>query len=263
VQRNLLYNVFASEWSDEWRLNVKTLCRYAPAFNGRKLVMIKSDWTSHKPDVVEAAFADLGPDVEFRHFENDRRKGEIVGFIDTLAELASTDPDEITFYAHTKGTKYNKLVEYAMQAIRQWRNRMYFECLHDIDRIEEVLKESTSCGSHLTRTPYSELNCPWIFAGNFWWVRHDALFGAKNWRDLDANFWGVETYLAKHLSVDSAQSFYSESVDTVYLPTVRYRCIEGHVFEVKLDEPRAHYPCSKCSSKSVYVDMPDLCLDSL
>lgn len=203
--RNLLYSVFATYWSDEWRLNVERLNQYADVFNGRKLVIVRTDANTVLPSVVEKAFTFP---VEFRHTTNDPLRWESHLFLGTLGELYSLREDEITFYAHTKAVRHKGPADF-IRWIRIWRNRMYDECLGDLTRVEKVMETAACAGCYRTiefKEPYTPA---WFFAGTYWWLNHAKLFSA-NWQPAMLKPHDIEAYPSKVFSRKDSACFYGD-----------------------------------------------------
>ncbi len=264
--RNLLFNCFAPHWSDEWRLNVERLCEYADTFTGRKLVLIKTGPDTVHASEVAGQFARLGNDVEFLQVQNDPALGEVTGFADALSELASVDPNEATFYAHTKGTKYRDHPDIFMRAIRRWRNRMYHECLSDPARIDRVLGEYACCGCF--QRPHHALlgESQWHFAGSFWWVNHARLFTRDDWHEVDQTFYGTEAYLGYRFPVEDTHCLYqSNRRHNLYATRGHFRCLCGHEFEadMKLSQQPIKV-CRACSKRRAsFVGLVEMEADAL
>lgn len=199
--RNLLYNCWAPNHSNEWKPNIERLCSYSNVFNGRKIIVIKTDQNTAPVQEVKDCFKPLGPDTEFVEWPNSPKLGEVAGFIPNLSKLYSLRDDEATFYAHTKGTKYVHIEVPNLAAIRRWRNRMYYECLNDPNRIESLLETHDCCGGFKQDglAPPLPQSVKWHFAGTFWWVKHSSLFSHVNWKSVQNHFYGVEGYLGRIL----------------------------------------------------------------
>ena len=257
--RNLLYTCAATTHSEEWRLNVERLCRYASAFNGRKLISSRTGEGIHPPEVIEKAFAPLGSDVEFEHVPNDIYQAETVGFMDLLKRLESDNPNEITFHAQTRGTRYKMLAEPFMESIRRWRNTAYDECLKDIPNIEKVLSKAACCGCFMERKPLVGTG-KWYFWGSYWWVNHKALFTRLGWDQLPRkDYLAVEGYLGSLFTVDEAKCLYGLDPPDLYAAEMEFRCETdgcGNQFK-KVMKRWATLPeiCAKCRKRrAVSVD---------
>jgi len=206
--RNLLYNCCPIKGSEHvTRDNIEHLCKYGKIFNGRKIVLIKTGEIMEDPNDVRPLFGSLG-DIEFVLWPNDPVLHEVAGFIETLEKLESKRSDEATFYAHTKGVSHTKSVSQKIKktespevyriAVRQWRRRMYSDCLRYPERIDEILKSYSACGSYLISTvqrvtPRAYAN--WIFAGTFFWIKHSVFFSHPKWKEIRQDNYGIEDFL--------------------------------------------------------------------
>src|SRR5436190_6007055 len=156
-------------------MNVERLNRYAGVFNGRRIVLLKTGKGLHPPEIAKEAF---GFDTEFIEVANDPELGEVAGFIDALRLLASEDPNEATFYAHTKGV--TRAYSSQLTSVRLWRNKMYEKCLGDISVVEEALSKYGCAGCFKVNkgifNESSSLNVPFHFSGTFFWLNHAKLF---------------------------------------------------------------------------------------
>lgn len=263
--RNLLYNCCPSDWSDEWRDNVARLCRYPEAFNGRKLVIVRTGENMRSIDDVRAEFRRgwLDADVEFLEIENHTKLHEVHRFIETLELLQSVDPNEATFYAHTKGVRYDGVPERRMDSVRQWRNEMYDGCLADIPKIERALQSHPCAGCFMQANPvdqvvtnyflegkpltksrmeelkaeaakggkHTALLSKWHYAGTFWWVKHSSLFTLPNWRFIIPSRYGVEAYLGHLIPLEDAHALNDLPSFGLYSNLGTYECGNcGNVF---------------------------------
>lgn len=248
--RNLLYSCFAAKWNDEWQLNLVQLNKYTPIFNGRKIVIIRSDENSISPKRVEQEFKFP---VEFRHVKNDTALWETPYFLETLDELKSLREDEITFYAHTKGVRHKGQTVEFMQAIRDWRDIMYRECLSNPDKIDETMIKYACCGCF--RTP--EINYEaskkerWIFAGTYFWLNHQKLF-SRNWRRILGGTHAIEAYPSLIFHREESFCLYGDDASLyqifaeVYNRDVKHTCPRCSM-TCRLNSSCANYICKSCS----------------
>jgi hypothetical protein len=193
--RHLLYSVFAASHTKEWLLNVKKLCEYSSVFTGRKIVVVRSEnGVTESPEAVEAAFTFP---VEFVHVQNDRKLQETAHFIELLGRFQRDDlgEDEILFYAHTKGVKYDASAP-QLPFIRDWRDAMYHACLDNMELVEERLEQHPCAGSFIKCRPINKTmtRSSWYYSGNFWWVRLAELFRC-DWTFIHDHSHAVEAYL--------------------------------------------------------------------
>lgn len=210
MKRNLLYSCCAQNWTEEWKLNIEKLNNYADRFNGRKIVFIKTGEGLVDATEVEAKFV-LGPATEFVRWPNDTTLREVSGFIEGFEKLESLDPNEVTFFAHTKGTSYSNL--FTIAALRKWRNTMYKECLDNIARVEAALLKYACAGCFRVDcyVPPLPIDAKWHFSGTFFWVNHAKLFSHPDWRIVHKTRWGAEGYLGKLFPLEQSFCFFNGS----------------------------------------------------
>jgi hypothetical protein len=171
--------------NDFWKWNCENLLKYLGVFNGKKIIGIATDRTTHSADAVRRFLGD-----GFEYIESSNTTiGEMSTFLATLSLLESLDPNEITFRAHTKGvTRYGG--EY--KHIEQWAQMLYDSCLGDIAKVESQLVSKVMTGE--CRRIHRLGRGFWFYAGSFYWFRHHWLF-SRDWRDIqDTARWGAENF---------------------------------------------------------------------
>jgi hypothetical protein len=206
---NLLYHVYPLKRNDVWRANVKQLAKRLRIFSGRKLVAVAVGDKCYGMDVVRKAFDD--PTIEFLEIPNDPALREVATFLPLLEAIASTEPDEASFYAHTKGnsTKDNAL------GAEMWRNAMYHHLLDGVNICRDLLLIHPCVGTTKMQWPDGYEPYPtrlkhgnWMFAGTFFWFRHKDVFGHPNWRDVPQDRYGAEAWLSGLFAADQAASVF-------------------------------------------------------
>lgn len=231
MKRNLFYNCYAAKHDPGvWRDNVEQLCKYVNTFNGRKVVVIKTGDELVDPEEVKQVFTI--PGIEFRTWPNGPHH-EFEGFMENLETFYSLDPNEITFYAHTKGSgKAHKkhLLEEHHIAIRQWRNRMYYECLGDFERIDAILSKYSAAGCFLRNNPRVETVHHWMFLGTFWWMNHRRFFSRQWQKNVRQERGWPEKCLSSVIPLDEAYSLYEtrEKYRLYHEVSLCYECQRGH-----------------------------------
>jgi hypothetical protein len=225
---NLVYHVTPVQHPDDvWQWNVRELLKRIHHFNGRRIVTVvtpTTGWAMDPPEAVVEAFA--GHDVEFRFAPNDPQLREAPHFYPALREIASTDPSEAVFYAHTKGVSHLD-----QRVVGAWTAAMYHHNLDRIDEVRERLRRGACAGiakrygyfeNLCFGAPRSEWTIPrprwhdWHFAGTFWWVRHDRLFSNAAWDKIPLHPYVVEGYLANFFTADEAQCLAYDNVGQPY-----------------------------------------------
>lgn len=227
---NLIYQVTPLRHPERvWQWNVGQLLQRLERFNGRRIITIVTgpgERAMDPPEAVVEAFA--GHAVEFRIAQNDARRGEAPHFLAAMREIASPDPSEAVFYAHTKGVSHLD-----QRVVRPWTAAMYH---HNLDRLDDALwlLRRCSCAGIAKRYGYFDhlfLNGPpsewtfpkrpwhrWHYAGNFWWVRHDRLFSRPDWDRLPLHLYAVEGYLANFFTSDEAACLALDGIGEPYDP---------------------------------------------
>ena len=192
TRRNLLFHVWPVR-GGTWRWNVEELKRRIDLFNGRRIIGIVSDERSDPPEAVQAAFAGHG--CEFIVAPNDAR-GEVATFAQMLPRLVSTDADELTFYAHAKGVKYEPQFP---PAVRRWAEVQYAVSLDDWRGLREQLQRFAMTGIFRKHGRFRnhENVSDWHYSGTFFWLRHAQVF-QRPWADVPQFYGGVEAWPGVH-----------------------------------------------------------------
>jgi len=199
---NCLYHVYPSTANDVWRANVRQLLKRMHVFNGRLVVAVAVDDTTHTAQEVQREFGDVRR-IEMLVLPNDPTLRETATLLPLLEAVQSENKAEATFYAHTKG---NSTRDSALGA-ELWRNAMYHHLLDHVHVCRDLLMSHPCVGTHKMVYPRHspDLRVPyptrlqhgnWLFAGTFFWFRHDAVFTHPAWRDVPRDRYGAEAWLS-------------------------------------------------------------------
>jgi hypothetical protein len=174
---------------ETWRWNLDQLKMRVDLFNGRRIMGIVHDDRSAPPQDVQDYVAGHG--FEFIVAKNDER-GEAITFPGMLSKVASANVDEVTFYAHAKGVKYEPAVPLAL---RRWAEVQYRTNLDDWLTISEHLQQSamTGCFKRLGRFSAHRDMTDWHYSGTYFWMRNATVFTGK-YPDVPQFYWGVEAW---------------------------------------------------------------------
>lgn len=174
---------------ETWRWNLDQLKKRIDLFNGRRIMGIVHDDASAPPEEVQEFVEGHG--FEFIVARNDER-GEALTFPLMLKALASDDPDEVTFYAHAKGVKYEPEIP---PAVKRWAEVQYRTNLDDWLTISEHLQRSamTGCFKRLGRFSAHRDITDWHYSGTYFWMRNATVFTGK-YPDVPQFYWGVEAW---------------------------------------------------------------------
>lgn len=186
--RNLLYHLWPVKGS-LWRWNLDQLKQRIDVFNGRRIIAIVHDQGSEAPETVMESLEGHG--CEFI-VEPNQPTGECVTFPRLLREIASRNPNEITFYGHGKGVKYEPNVP---QPVRRWTEVQYRTCLDDWQRVWNQLQRFAVTGPFKRMGRYQTHHRlgDWHYCGSFFWLRHARVF-ARDVLDPPDFYGGVEAW---------------------------------------------------------------------
>ncbi len=210
MKRNLIYYICPFKSNYEWKKNIEELLQYLEVFNNRLIVSIARGKDLEDPSKVKKMFG--VKKCEYLEVENNRNLGETEPFMKMLKRVYSVDPEEISFYAHAKGVSPSHQLS-RLKNIQIWRNLMYYFCLGNIQQIDTVIKNFSSCGCFKRDFPCSpNVPEPWHFSGTFFWFNHANLFNCSNWSEIrkDTRF-AAERYLATLFDSSSAYCLFGEA----------------------------------------------------
>lgn len=216
--RNLLYHVCPYPGSGVWQRNVEQIRKRMSLFNGRRSVAIVTGPNLEHPDVVRRAFGD---DVgDYLIMPNDPKLREAKTLIPLLERVQTADPREATFFGHTKGV--TRPVNPGV-TVHRWADLMYESCLDDWAPVAKMLSSRVSAGSFLKiGSGFQGSASRWHYSGTFWWIRNSTLF-SRNWRKIDRQWWGAESYLSLHIRQEEAGClFHRGKVPTLDLYSFEY-----------------------------------------
>jgi len=151
-------------------------------------------------------------DATFVEVDDDQVLGEVKPFYAMLEIVQSLDPEEASFYAHTKGAspQYEN-IPHVFGYIRIWRNLSYYFCLRDVDNIDSLLKRFFALGCF--KKGKIDGWAEWHFSGTFFWFKHDKVFASPNWQTVFLNNRsGVEAYLGNLLSKNEAYCLFADNI---------------------------------------------------
>lgn len=206
---NLIYHICPLKTNDGWKDNLYQLLPRWGIFSGRKVFAVAVGPGLHSLQTVQSLVN--RPDAQWIIVPNDRELREVASFLPLLQSIQSTDPNEATFYAHTKG---NSTADNAAGAWA-WTLAMYRHLLDQIEVVRDALRQYAAVGAckmvwpQGTRSPYP--TClplgNWMFAGTFFWLRHDRIFRAA-WRNVCQDRYGAEAWLSTLIPESEALSVY-------------------------------------------------------
>ena len=217
LRRNLLYHVYPVQGNGVWQWNVDELCRRLDLFNGRVVVAVALDpATGRKPDPtgpwspdtgrhlgacasleeVRARFGRHAERIEFIAVENDPALREVATFLPLFSRVESTDPCEVTLYAHAKGS-----TRHAGHTARRWTEILFEVFLDHWPLVEAQLRLWPVTGCFMKLGPgwsRTQTDSDWHYSGSWFAFRNASLFSQPDWRRIDQFWSGIEPYPSQH-----------------------------------------------------------------
>jgi hypothetical protein len=191
-RRHLLYHVWPVRGTT-WRWNLEQLARRIDLFNGGRVIGVVCDERSEPAEAVQEMLEGHG--CEFVVARNDPR-GEAATFPSLLARVASTGTDEVSFYAHAKGVKYEPAFP---PAVRRWAEVQYGVMLDDWRRVKAQLEAHAMTGAFRKHGRFRNHGSvgDWHYSGTFFWMRHAHVF-RRRWAEVPQFYGGVEAWPGLH-----------------------------------------------------------------
>jgi len=187
-KRNLIYHIWPVKGS-VWQWNLDQLLQRIDIFNGRRIIAIVHDKKSESPETIKNYLNGHGCDFIV---EKNESNGECVTFPRMLEEVCSRDCNEVTFYAHAKGVKYEPEVP---QSVRRWSEVQYRTCLDDWNSVSHDLQRFAVTGpfKRLGRYKTHHNVGDWHYCGTYFWIRHAQVF-ARDCLNVHDFYGGVEAW---------------------------------------------------------------------
>lgn len=187
-RRHLMYHLWPVRGST-WRWNVQQLLQRIELFNGRRLIGIVIDDRSESAKTVMALFAGHGCEFVVRA---NGPAGEATTFPLMLQMLQTESRQDVAFYAHAKGVKYEPQFP---PAVRHWAEVQYQVMLDHWGAVRAQLETHAMTGllRRVGRFANHQRLGDWHYSGTFFWLRHDAVF-ARPWQQIPAFYGAVEAW---------------------------------------------------------------------
>jgi len=201
MKRNLIYHVYPLK-NSTWQWGISKLLQYRSAFNNKVILTVATDANTESLETVSSFFDFPGKEVVT--VVNDPKKGESKAMALSLPLVKTNDPDEITFYAHSKGvSKIKKEARFKSQ-VQMWAEAMFFMNLNRLDLIESLIKDYDAIG--ILKQIKNHAGAPWHFSGTFFWFRSSAI-ADKDWT-VAQEYYGSEGWIGKRVPADRAFSLF-------------------------------------------------------
>lgn len=219
VVRNLAYYLGPYSGNGVWQRNIDQLAKRIGVFNGKRVFAISISPDMDDPRMVREYLAKCNP-TSVIEIPNSSTLREVVAFHPLLSQVASTDPSEITFFAHAKGV--TRPVNDGV-TVHRWTDIMYETNLDYPPLVEDLLQSYPIAGSFkkVGRGFEGSLSS-FHYSGTFYWLRNSEVF-TKNWRTIDMQWWGTESWPGLHFKPSEAGCiFHSGTVPSLDLYSMEY-----------------------------------------
>lgn len=236
IVRDLIYHVWPTKRSDQWKWNLDQLLQRITLFNGRRIIGIVTDQNSHSAEVVQDYLSGHG--CEYVLKPNDKTKGqrkgrgEVITFPEMLEMVRTNDPNRVAFYGHAKGVRYSQ-AELDSGSVRQWAAAQYEVMLDDFESVEAALLNNLFAGCF--RAWIDNQGSRWQYSGTFWAMRSARVF-ANPVPPPEQKYGGVEVWPSKVASLEHAACLFVDSAG--HLKLKDRRCFDSQI-EPQLAEWRA------------------------
>jgi len=188
-------------------LNLFLLRKYSRIFNGRKIIFAVEEEGLVDQLHLTWMFNDTH---DIRPYELIMvPKGQDACLPKMLESVRSTDPNEITFYAHAKDTSLEVLRHKSIDELSLWTEEIYRDNLEDPDHVDEILRKYPCAGTFKRR----DFHHPevWSYKDNFFWFNHEQLFRA-DWSGITTGL-TADNYICRQFTYDQSYNFRIEKSD--------------------------------------------------
>lgn len=207
--RHLLSHVWPLRRSGAWIRHLDMLNDRWDQFDGRKVICVVSSPDAEPARVVRGMVPDS---VEVISEVNDPSLREVKTFVPLMSKVC--DLPGYTFFCHAKGVTHDS----TDGPVNMWADLMTHICLDWPGLVDLALAKFPIAGCFKRpRTLFGSVNewVSWHYSGTFYWFRNDVVF-SKDWRQIDQNTHGTETWPAKHFKQDEGACLFDQSQEIPY-----------------------------------------------
>lgn len=194
--RNLIYHVYPV---GDWESIAAEVAKYSDIFTKRVIAVASLGGNvDHVVNRCKQMFSTDNVTV----YPNDPELRETVTFPPLLNAVLNDNPNEATFYAHTKANSTAGNVG----AATSWRKVMVKYLLDKWEEATTHLQSHIFVGTHKMIWPTSVTppfpthlhpTHPWMHCGTFWWFRHDEVTKLHSPKYIVPDRYGVEAWPAQ------------------------------------------------------------------
>ena len=208
--RNLHYFIYP-RYEESIEYHIGELRRSIEVFNGKKICCVAIDQnTLHEKYALQLEY--LFDKVYY--VQNNPSIREKAGFVETLRELRSNDPNQAICFAHAKG---QQLHTKTAPLIRLWSETMYETCVRNWSEVRAAMEEGYPVvGSFKSYEGFRTTSYRWHYSGSFWWARSREIFTNKNWKEMCETWWAAESYVGRHYTRDEGYCIFGANSGSLY-----------------------------------------------
>ena len=186
-----------------WAWHLRQLNHYADVFDGQRLFAVAAG-----PGLLpaEEVASLLPPRSQVISLPNHPELREAYTLPMLLARAFSVAPDDLVFYAHSKGTSW---VGTELETTTRWWSLAMYRWLTSGPAIDQ-LQQFPTVGwlKFQGQTSMFPAWSKWHYPGTFWWFRAAHVFG-RDWWSVFPGRYGAEAYLGTFFEDAAAASLYN------------------------------------------------------
>lgn len=210
--RNLIYHLWPSNISGNWKIAVAQLLKRIDLFNGVRSISVVTDSSTASLADVHAEFAGVRVD-NWLTFPNNPQLREGVSFLPLMATLPNDD--SVTFLGHSKSARHHE-----GSICVGWAETQYKLLLDDWTSIARVLTLFPIVGAFKRYMRFGrKCRFGWHYSGGAYWFRQADVFDKPDWKDqLDPWFGATESWPGGVFPSQQAYCVGPDNVGDLYKP---------------------------------------------
>tara|TARA_R110000803_G_scaffold115342_1_gene183805 strand:+ start:2164 stop:3351 length:1188 start_codon:yes stop_codon:yes gene_type:complete len=208
--KTLLCHCWAN--GNNWRKHIDLIEPVKDDFE-RKIMSVATGPGTASFEEVKHAFGDSW---EYTEYTNDPKKREVLTYTDMMKDVESTDPNEVTFCIHTKGTQDNTSKKVQVQ---WWTEAMYETVVHNWREVLKKFEEGYNvAGSFRRNGAHFKTRYGWHYTGTFYAFRNSETF-SQGVPTYDKQWWGTESWVGQHFSKEESACMFADECGDIYKPS--------------------------------------------
>ena len=183
-KRNLLYHLWPSKHSENWKTAIEQLLRRIDLFNGVRSISVVTDEGTVSVEDVQAEFRGVRVD-NWLTFPNNPKLREGVSFLPLMATLPRDD--SVTFLGHGKSVRHH-----VGSICVDWAETQYQLVLDDWESVRTALELFPIVGAFKRYGAFgAKCRFRWHYSGGVYWFRQADVFSRNGWQNQIAQWFGA------------------------------------------------------------------------